>query len=239
MLPDPDQQHVMAKANPTGGRYTSAGRSPRYRLYRRRARNCYDASVPKTAKRKGGGMRFTTLAMILVMLTCCGCKRMGNPERWMASDPDLQHLHRRWRISTIPSDPTYIGFRYAESIDDAGLAEAAKYLKHYGVRELDLSRQNVSDASIPTILSIPSIRTLHLQHTPVTESGLLQLRSHRHLDTIYIEHTKFTSEQLASVRTRLVGMTVDLDHSPSQRRKLPHSAPQTLPSTRSALPPGQ
>jgi hypothetical protein len=136
------------------------------------------------------------------MTIFCGCRSDGLDDR------NLRELFKMYRVVMIPNRPDYIGFQYT-GIDDAGMRNAAQYLKSYGVIDLNLTGTQISDASIETLLKIQSIRTLHLLRTQITLNGMKRLRGLMYLETLSIENDKFNEQQIGELQAALPNVQIE------------------------------
>ena len=110
---------------------------------------------------------------------------------------------------TIVGDPPNVAF--ASELSDERFAEALPLLKKVRVQDLDLNSTDVSDASVPRIAELKTLKSLNVVGTRLTADALQQLRVLPRLKYLTVWSEQFNDADVARLEASLPGVDVERD----------------------------
>ena len=147
------------------------------------------------------------LAIHMTMSIMAGCSSYNYDPECIDFGPEAYQLARLYRVSSIPNRCKFIGFEDAH-IGDADFDTAAPLLKKIQVRWLGLRGQAITDASIPSLLTLTDLGRIDVNGTKLTPAGISRFSELPRLRVVFVDSGQFMPEELSEVRRRLPGIEI-------------------------------
>ena len=142
------------------------------------------------------------MALAVVMVAAGGCTLVRE-----MTDSDLKAL-RPFGASTTPANYDDLVFN-DKAMDDEALAKAFPYLRRYRPKGLDFNGRQISDASVPLLVQIQSLRLLRVQGTRISLEGLKRLATGLpNLNDLVVDGKRFGEAEIGELRAAAPKVTI-------------------------------